>query len=301
MRNTMSSSQKARDPSDDVMFERARPLLGTIVAIRVVDDAGEHAPRHLQAAIERAFARIERIHAAMSFHTADSELSRINRDAATAPVQASEPLWRVLRASLALARASDGCFDPTIAARLVEHGQLPRPDSPAADLRATWRDIEILPGRHVVFHRPLWLDFGGIAKGYAVDQAVYALRAMGIRSGAVNAGGDLRIFGALSETIHVRDPATPALTRPLLRLRDGAVATSAGYFSLRDGRTALIDPRNGNSLAHRISVTVSAPRSIWADALTKVVLVDQHRASAMLRKLRAQAAMFDPERGLRLV
>ncbi len=270
----------------DQSWQRARPLLGTLVSIRI--DACDGNVEH---AFASAFDAVAAIHARMSFHDPDSELSRLNREAATEPQTVGRHLWRVLSASLALARASEGLFDPTIASRLVQSGFLPAPATIDSDPAATWRDVERLPGRRVRYRKPLWLDFGGIAKGYAVDCAVAALRANGVAAGNVNAGGDLRVFGAASELIRVRDAVDPTRQRPLLSLREGAVATSAGYFSMRNGKTPLIDSRDGRSLGHDASVSVCAPRAIWADALTKVVLADAAIATRLLRRLHAQAVL----------
>lgn len=270
-------------------LERARPWLGTVVAVCIDADNAETA-RH---ALEAAFAAVEATHDAMSFHASDSELSWLNRNAHREARRVSPSLGRVLRAALALARASDGRFDPTVAGRLVDTGHLPRPDAPAPDPAADWRDVRIdLDGR-VRFLRPLWIDLGGIAKGFAVDRAVEAARRAGASGGIVNAGGDLRVFGHASHTLHVRDPAQPARSIELATLRDGAVATSAAYFSLRDGTSALVDTRHGGSITRPRSVTVCAPRAIWADALTKVVLADERAATPLLRQLRAQAACLD--------
>ena len=278
------------NPADrDRPRQRARPLLGTLVSIRI--DACE---RNIEAAFARAFDAVAAIQACMSFHDAGSELSRLNREAAAEPQRVGRHLWRVLRASLALARASDGLFDPTTAARLVRSGFLPAPAAGIdVDPAATWRDVELLPGRRVRYRAPLWLDFGGIAKGYVVDCAVAALRASGVHAGNVNAGGDLRVFGATSEVIRVRAANDPSREFPLLSLREGAVATSAGYFSVRDGQTPLIDTRDGRSLGLDASVSVCAPRAIWADALTKVVFADPAVAARLLPRLRAQAVLCD--------
>jgi thiamine biosynthesis lipoprotein len=292
----MRSSSHRRVDSDVVRVERARPLLGTIVALRV-----EGATPWIDDAVERAFAAIADVQRRMSFHDPDSELSRINRTAAHAEQCVSAPTWRVLRAALALARASDGRFDPSIGSRLVAWRQLPAPSSADVDPVADWRDVELGRDRRVRFRRPLWLDLGGIAKGYAVDRAVAVLRAAGMHSGVVNAGGDLRAFGAAHEVVQVREPGDPMRSRPLLHLRDGAVATSAGYFSTRDGHTALVDTRHGGSLGHDMSVTVCAPRALWADALTKVVLADAGAARPLLRRLRAQAALLAADGAVRIL
>ena len=282
----------------DAGVQRARPLLGTLVVVRIGEIAGGDIA--IEAAFDAAFAEIAAVHRAMSFHEPDSELSQLNRGAAAKPQTVGPRLWRVLRASLALARASDGRFDPTIASRLVQSRHLPEPiDAVQPHQHARWHDVHLLPGRQVSFRRPLWLDFGGIAKGYAVDRAVAALRAHGVRAGMVNAGGDLRVFGGTPETVHVRDPREPSRAHPLLQLRDGALATSSGYFSAQHGRTALLDPRTGASLGGDVSVSVCAPRAIWADALTKIVLADASAALPLLRRLRAQAALLDASGAVR--
>lgn len=266
----------------------ARPLLGTIVAIRA--EGGDALPT----ALDAAFAEIEAVHRAMSFHDAASEVSCLNREASRAPQRVGAHLWRVLRAALALAHASGGRFDPAIAGRLVDSGHLPAPQgAPVPHGQACWRDIELLSQHRVRFLRPLWIDLGGIAKGYAVDRAVAVLRMHGVRAGVVNAGGDLRVFGDTNETIRVRDLREPTRTHVLLQLRDGAVATSAGYFSTNVRGSALLDPGSGAHLGGDVSVSVCAPRALWADALTKVVLMDPDAAMPLLRRLRAQAALLN--------
>lgn len=271
-------------------IERARPLLGTVVALRA------EGPRDgVEAGIAQAFDAIAGVQRAMSFHDPASELSRLNRHAFDTVQVVGAHTWRVLCAALALARASDGRFDPTIGGRLVAWRQLPAPTQVEVDPNADWRDVELGRGRCVRFRRPLWLDLGGIAKGYAVDRAVDALRRAGMHAGVVNAGGDLRAFGGTLEVVHVREPSDPGRMRPLLQLREGAVATSAGYFSTRDGHSALVDTHQEGSLGHGVSATVCAPRALWADALTKIVLADATAAAPLLRRLRAQAVVLSAD------
>jgi thiamine biosynthesis lipoprotein len=136
-------------------------------------------------------------------------------------------------------------------------------------------------GNEVKVHAPVWLDFGGIAKGYAVDLAVARLRRAGVHSGAVNAGGDLRVFGTLEETVLVRSPFDASELWPVAALRDSACATSAsGAVAARGSADATIAPR---------SVTVFAPTACAADALTKIVWQQGELSSALLRRARARA------------
>jgi FAD:protein FMN transferase len=267
------------------MIERAQPWLGTIVTIRAYGRGA------VEIAVEKAFASIADIHRKMSFHEHGSELSLLNQNAFIQRQAVSHDLYRVIQASKALAKASDGIFDPTVATLLVKRNQLPAPSTEKNDLVGNWRDINLLANRGVQFLRPLWIDLGGIAKGYAVDQAIRMLRKCGVDSGIVNAGGDIRTFGCL-DTIHVRDPANPQNTIPVLHVRDAAVATSAGYFSGHLGHTALVNPMTSCSMGHDISVTVVARRAIWADALTKVIVISPSKSVSLLQRLHASALIL---------
>jgi len=249
---------------------RARPLLGTLVEICAVGAA----PRRLNPAIDAAFARIEHVQALMSYHDPASELSRLNRAAASRPQRISAHTRTVLSAALRLAQLSEGAFDPCIGDSLERWGCLP--DHGYARPRAgSWRDVE-LAAREVRFRRPLRLDLGGIAKGYAVDLALEALREAGVREACVNAGGDLRVSGARAQRIALRHPLAPQLTGHTLLLRDAALATSAAYHSRRRLRarevSALVDPPSRRPYLGAGSVSVCAPECLTADALTKVVL-----------------------------
>jgi thiamine biosynthesis lipoprotein len=259
---------------------RMRPLLGTFVTIRVAVGEGDAAQASALAAVEQAFARIAAIERCMSFQDPASDLSRLNHDAFGAAQPVCSSLRRVLRAALALAAASAGRFDPTVAGHEVAAGRLPAPDGAGVDATADWRDVEVQRDGCVRFRKRLWLDLGGIAKGYAVDEALRLLQRAGLAAGMVNAGGDLRSFGQL-ETVSVRDPASPGRALRLLELRDAAAATSAGYFGGGFG-----------DREHEVSATVCAPRAIWADALTKVVLAAPDDAGPVLARLGAHAMLL---------
>ncbi|HEY0230393.1 MAG TPA: FAD:protein FMN transferase [Dokdonella sp.] len=282
-------------------LRRARPWLGTIVEMRV---DGLAQPAAL-AAIEAAFAEVAEVHRLMSFHERGSELSRLNRDASRHPIEVDARTFDVLQTALAIAAASDGRFDPCVAARLVEWGFLPAPVSDGApDPAADWRDIELTASSRVRFLRPLWIDLGGIAKGYAVDRALAILRAAGAHSASVNAGGDLRRFGPRAENVRLR--LTCGRTgEPIVELGDAAMASSVGRVAARriDGRWrgVHLDGRQRRGVAARRSVSVVAPSCLIADALTKVVLADQRCATRLLRRYDAVACLYDDARGWRML
>lgn len=276
-------------------IRRARPLLGTFVEIAA---QGEDA-QETEEAIARAFNSVEMVQALMSYHDPDSEVSRINRSAGE-PVPVSGHTWRVLAAAREFAAASGGLFDVSIAPTLARLGYLPLHAGFAKPSgQGDWRHVELLPGRKVRLARRLHIDLGGIAKGYAVDVALRALSQSGMRAGQVNAGGDLRAFGPAAQTVQVRHPREAPRTLPLLRLEDGAVATSATYFAARkrQGRwvTPLIHPHTRTPCGGERSVSVLAPDCMTADALTKIVHADAERALAVLARYRARALVLEPD------
>lgn len=263
-------------------LRRARPWLGTLVEIEA-EAALDSAV--VLVAIDAAFAAIAAVHAAMSVHDPLSELSRLNAGAHRQALPVSAPLLRVLRAALDLAAASDGAFDPVVGGRLTALGLLPEAAVAAAP-EARWRDVQIDDSGHVRFARPLRLDLGGIAKGYAVDEAVAVLRAAGISAAQVNAGGDLRVFGAAAQRIALRDPRAPSRLAHAIELQDQALATSAPYHTAAAGLpSALIEPRSGQPYAGGDSLSVIAPSCLIADALTKVALfATTERRDALLER-----------------
>jgi len=266
-------------------IRRARPLLGTYAEITVEGLEDERTTR----AIDQAFAEIAAVHRLMSFHEAGSDLDRLHRARAGARVSVDARTHEVLTWSARMASASAGRFDPTVAAQQVARGLLPRPASawsPHAD--ADWRDIELFDSHRVRLARPLWIDLGGIAKGYAVDRAMEILVGAGARQVCVNAGGDLRVAGARAESIHVRTPAG-ICSLPSADLANGALATSASTAT------------RGSARSTQRIVSVVAPLCVVADALTKVVLAGDDAISRRALALFAAQAMQSSSRGASLI
>jgi thiamine biosynthesis lipoprotein len=273
---------------------RAELWLGTLVEIAVEPSSCARA----DAAVGAAFAAVERVHRALSLHDPDRELSRVNRSAPAAVQAVSPDLCAVLGCALAIAARSDGAFDPTVGGQVAALGFLPPQAQSERDV--SWRDVELTP-RGVRFARPLVLDFGGIAKGYAVDCAVEALRGHGITTGRVNAGGDLRVFGARSELVHVRTGGPQGIILPLAMVAEGAVATSAygGQRKRIGGRwaTPLIDPRGRMPMMSTRTISVAAATCMLADALTKVVALRGSAAAGILTACGASATVLSPAAG----
>ena len=268
-------------------IRRCRPLLGTFVEITAAGLDEEK----LNRAAAAAFAAIDKIQRLMSAHDPASELSQLNLEAARRPVTVSPETFSVLRRACRLAKVSAGAFDPTIAPILADWGILP------ADLAlketGDWRDVRLLCGRKVRFLRPLALDLGGIAKGFAVDAAIKALKRHGVKHAVVNAGGDLRMFGSEPIVVHLRHPAQPQQSASQIEIREAALATSSPCFTERviRGRriSHLVQSPGRGAITGALSVTVRARECWLADALTKVVLNSPAVADILLAKYRAEA------------
>jgi thiamine biosynthesis lipoprotein len=154
--------------------------------------------------------------------------------------------------------------------------------------------VALQRGRRVRFARPLAIDLGGIAKGFAVDAAIASLRASNVTSACVNAGGDLRVFGPDESRIHLRHPVSAQPVADAISLRDAALATSSPCFTRRQWRgcavSHLINPVNRQALVENFSVSVRASECWLADALTKVVLnADAAAATRLLEAHHAEA------------
>ncbi|MGE0640836.1 MAG: FAD:protein FMN transferase [Thermoanaerobaculia bacterium] len=282
--------------AEPALRRRARPLLGTLVEI----EAGGLARTALDAAIDAAFAVVAEVQRRMSVHDPGSELSRANREAARHEVDLSPETAAVTAAALDFAAASGGAFDPTAGRHLVRSGLLPRPEKGRRYGRSSYHDVELrrFPdgSARIRFARPLLLDFGGIAKGYAVDRALAVLRAAGASTGLVNAGGDLACFGEV-RTIGIRAPGDPYRIAATVELDGAAIATSSPDFGrrLRRGREVhpLVEPRSGDCFPERTSISVVAASCLVADALTKVALFAPGRFAAIAPRLGAEVIRLE--------
>jgi thiamine biosynthesis lipoprotein len=302
-------------------IRRARPLLGTFVEI-AAEGASISA---MEAAVEAAFVAVDAVHRLMSFHEATSDVSRLNREAWSHAVPVHDWTYRVLKIALDLNRRSAGVFDVAVAPALQKLGLLPPVPAlpslsvrlPSGRLRPSAMDyggsrgggtfpqartrgeapphsIRLLPNDHVRFaHRGVRIDLGGIAKGFAVDRAIEALRRHGVTGGLVNAGGDLAAFGPRQQPVDIRDPFHP--DRPMcgVALRNAALASSAGRFdpsrSDLPASSAVVDPLTGSPLHAVRGATVCAPSCVIADALTKVTMNLGEDAAALLEQYGASA------------
>ncbi|MGE0525610.1 MAG: FAD:protein FMN transferase [Bdellovibrionales bacterium] len=234
-------------------FRRCRPLLGTFVEIQVqipLHGGTRVAAAAEASAVDAAFTRITGIQARLNYHDPASELRRFCHLSPREPTEISQDLHTLLRAAREYFRLSNGAIHPF--------------------RQGTAEDVicgENLRQAHCL--RDVEIDFGGMAKGYAVDMACEVLRGHGLRSGLVNAGGDIRAFGE-RRRIHIRNPHSPTSALHVVELEEGALATSGAYF-----QSGKLWDRERRSLRPPLSVSVFAPTALQADAFTKWALLDR--------------------------
>ena len=269
------------------MMTRCKPLLGTFVEISI--DQGTSID-----AINSAFASIETVQTLMGFHNPQSELSQINQLAHLQAVNIHPWTSRVLSIAKEIHHHSGGLFNCGIGHRLVAAGLLPQHINLANLDLGGIEDIHFLAPDLIESHRPLCLDLGGIAKGFAVDIAVKILISEGVPSGMVNAGGDLRVFGDTPKRIHIRNPDQSNQLLDIGEFQDCAIATSSLYFAKRDGQAShIINPlaidEDGIHIDFENTYSILAKECIYADALTKVLAISGQEQHPCFNRFCAQA------------
>jgi thiamine biosynthesis lipoprotein len=250
--------------------------MGTLFRVKLYAGTEEEA----RAGARAAFERVRELDARLSDYKPDSELNSLSSE----PRALSADLFTVLEYGLQLARDTAGAFDVTAGpiVRLWREarrtGALPPPEKVEAAMRvAGYRNLGLDSSSRTAYLRVrgMQLDLGGIAKGYAADEALAVLRSRGLTRALVAAGGDIAVGGAPPGTNGWRIGIDPfekgAGFERILTLENSAVSTSGDqnqYVEIEGVRYShIVDPRTGRALTGRLAVTVVADRSMIADAL----------------------------------
>ncbi|BBP45812.1 FAD:protein FMN transferase [Thiosulfatimonas sediminis] len=276
-----------------IPYKRMRPLLGTFVEIQLL--SAQDRPT-VEYALNDAFAAIEEIQQQMSFHDAKSALNQLN----FAPYEwhaVSNQLFEVLQLGWALQQQTQGRFYLFSGQALQNLNILPRHQDSQTnqkiDARKTVPLIELKTQATTKWARincamPICLD--GIAKGYAVDQAIARLKANKVPSAYVNAGGDMRIYGDLRKQILQTNGAS---LRPITQLQNAALATSQQRHKPNHDFPSWIITPEGQACQNAV-VSVQAEQAYLADALTKVFLQSSPSEITQLEKQFGVCALLTP-------
>ncbi len=259
-------------------------IMGTSVRVELWHDNATEG----RAAIAAVMDEMRRIDDLMSPYKPDSELSRINREAAKHPVKISREQFDLIARAIEFSELSRGAFDITFASvgylYDYRHGVEPSDAQIAQALPGiNYRHLVLDPAQSTIrFAREgVRIDLGGIAKGYAVDLGIELLKKRGVRHAIVQAGGDSRVLGdkrGRPWNVAIRDPRNRDSVVAIIPLVDAAISTSGDYeryFINKGGERVhhILDPKTGRPAHGVISVSVIAPDATTTDGLTKSVFL----------------------------
>jgi len=285
----LCTHQCALDHHSPLGFEFESKHMGTIFRIVSYADNAENAKK----AADAAFARVAELDGIMSDYKQTSELMQLCKKFATEvgePVKVSDDLFYVLQKAEEMSKKSDGTFDITVGPvvqlwRLARRTQeLPDPkEFAAARTKVGYQKVKLDVARKTVqLTTPgMQLDLGGIAKGYAADEALKLLKEkFGISQALVGAYGDIACGdpppGKEAWSVEIAPIAKSQKVRTL-SLANAAVSTSGDLeqFVVINGvrYSHIVDPKTGLGLTGQRSVTVVAPKGITADSMTKAVSI----------------------------
>jgi FAD:protein FMN transferase len=272
----------------ETRFEFSEPQMG--VPFRIVMYAGDESTA--RTAARAAFDRISQLNSILSDYDSDSELSRLSRSSGSGrDVPIGQELWEVLSRGQELAVRSDGAFDVTVGPsvnlwrRARRRHELPEPDLLEKNrLRVGYWNLVLHPQDRSATLKAegMRLDLGGIAKGFAADQALELLKRGGISRALVAADGDIRVgdpppgMDGWQIGLATLDVGNSPGVETIL-LRNAAVSTSGDLSQrLEIGGVRyshIVDPRSGIGLTDHSLVTVIAPDAMTSDSLATTVSV----------------------------
>lgn len=264
-------------------FKATRAIMGTAIHVELWSENAVVAEKDIDLVLDE----MRRIDALMSPYKPDSELYLINKLATKHPVTISPELFNLIKRSFTFSKLSHGAFDISFASvgymYDYRNKQMPSKQQIKSKLGAiNYKHIKLDPGNtSIFFTRPgMRIDLGGIAKGYAVDNAIHILQQHGVTQAMVSAGGDTRIIGDREGRpwmVGIRDPRNKNRSAVLLPLSQTAISTSGDYerYFIKDGvrHHHILNPKTGDSVHELRSVSILTSESTTADALSTTVFI----------------------------
>ena len=272
---------------EQTVFKKGLKLMGNHFEISAVSDNKAWANERIDAGIHE----IQRIEKLLTTFNEDSETSLINRYAGMAPVTVSRETFELIERSLRISKLTQGSFDisyGSIDKRLwnFDTNMKALPDKETAKKMVrliNYRNIILDHENCTVFlkEKGMRIGFGGIGKGYAAERARHVMKSLGVKSGIVNASGDLTTWGLQPNgkawTIGIANPNSSHELFSYLNITDMAVATSGNYekFVIINGKkySHTIDPRTGLPVSGIKSVTIITLNAEIADAMATPVMI----------------------------
>jgi len=272
--------------AQDKKYDRVLKLMGSRFDISVVASSSAEGEKY----IDLAVAEISRIERLISSWDANSETSEINRNAGIKPVRVNLELCELIKRAIQISKITDGAFDISYASmdKIWKYDgsmkQMPTEQEVQSSVQKVGFENIILDEQNqTVFLKfaGMKIGFGAIGKGYAADKAKKLLQDAGVKSGLMNASGDLNCWGkqpdASSWKVGITNPLNKNKIFSWFDIDDQAVVTSGNYekYIEFNGKrySHIIDPRTGYPATGIMSVSVFASKAELADALATSIFV----------------------------
>jgi thiamine biosynthesis lipoprotein len=269
----------ARQSNDEIrIIKRTQILLGTVVEIQV-RDADE---KNAEDVITKAFAEVKRIDDLFTTYNEASPVWKLN-NSADSIISVDPEIYNLIVLCDSITRLSNGSFDVSLDNLTKVWGfytddpQLPtKAEIDSSLLNSGWQKITLLGDNKIIKKENVGLNFGAIAKGYAVDKAIDVLKKLGIKEALVNAGGEISVIGK-DWIVGVQHPREINSIIKKIKLDEFTVATSGDYeqyFEVGGVRYHhILDPKTGYPSTGLQSVTIIYKSNTLADALATAVFV----------------------------
>ena len=269
------------------VYRRVLKLMGNRFEFTVIAANEKQADICITAAVNE----IRRIETLLTTFNEGSQTSFINRNAGITPVKVDEEVFMLIKRSIKISVLTQGAFDITygsIDKKLWNFDTsltgLPSKETAKQLVRLiNYRNVILDDNRQTVFlkEKGMRIGFGGIGKGYAAEKAKKVLEKYNIKSGIVNAAGDLTAWGYQPDgkawTIGIADPNSARQPFSYLEITDTSIATSGNYekYVMIDGvkYSHTIDPKTGLPVTGIKSVTIISPDAELADAMATPVMI----------------------------
>ncbi len=261
--------------------------MGNTFEISVVDENADWANERIAEAIDE----ISRIEKLLTTFSDDSQTNLINQNAGIQAVKVDKEVFELIQRSIRISELTQGAFDITYGSIDKSLWNFDLSMKALPDAETARQSVRLINYKNVILNQQdssiflkekgMRIGFGGIGKGYAAEKAKALMIAKGVKSGIVNAAGDLTTWGTQpngkSWTIGIADPDAQQSTFSALNISNVAVATSGNYekFVVIDGKkySHTIDPKTGLPVSGIKSVTILSPNAEIADAMATPVMV----------------------------
>ncbi len=265
----------------DKTYKESMIIMDTVCTITAVSASEKDAKK----AVDAGFAEIKKLEALLNFFSDNSEISAINKAAGSKAVKVSGETLDIIKKALMVSDGTNGAFDPAIGPLTKLWGfsgkgtaDVPQDDKiknilPLID----YKKIMINDSLSEVFlqKKSMKIDLGAIAKGYAADMAIKAIKAAGIKAALVSIAGDIKGFGVKPDgkpwRVGIQDPRADGIFATI-DLQDKAISTSGDYqrYFIKNGRRYhhIMDPKTGSPASVSISVSVIADNGYIADSFS---------------------------------